>query len=330
MRLPVLLVCLLTMVPAPRSQAQAPQGPIFRFQPDNMWLNLHHYLYVLGRFEAKMSDINRRAQAGAPADEALGLAVLTDAEKTEWRQAVNAYAQGLSKKDAVFDVEMYGATGVLAALGSTELGNEVSLDRATELNPATRVILERAAPIYRKAWWPRHQKSNEDYVRTESRLVDQYGGRVLAYITRAYREPWPNGGYPVNISAFSNWAGAYSTHDILVVSSLDPGNRDLMGLEIVFHEAMHTFDQAMFGKLAAAARLKGGGGIPGGITHSMIFYTAGEAVRSVVTTHVPYAEVNDIWRRGSDNANKPLLDAAWKPYLDGKGTLNDALTGLIK
>ena len=40
-------------------------GPIFRFESDGFWLNLHHFLYVLGRAEAKIADAKREAVAGA-------------------------------------------------------------------------------------------------------------------------------------------------------------------------------------------------------------------------------------------------------------------------
>ena len=68
--------------------------PIFRFETDGFWLNLHHFLYVLGRVEAKMPDIKREAVAGAPADEAEGLKTLSEAERQAWREAVIAYANG--------------------------------------------------------------------------------------------------------------------------------------------------------------------------------------------------------------------------------------------
>ena len=55
-----------------------------------------------------------------------------------------------------------------------------------------------------------------------------------------------------------------------------------------------------------------------------------EAVRSVVPSHTPYAELNEIWKRDNNPGNKILLDAAWKPYLAGKGTLSEALVGLLK
>lgn len=300
-------------------------GPIFRFQPDGFWLNLHHFLYVLGRAEAGMSDIKRRAVAGAPADQEAGLGRLTDSERAVWRDAVTAYAKTISLKDAVFDKEVFEVTNSLAALGPAD-----TLDRAG-LNPAVRAVLDNAAPVYRKAWWPQHQKSNHDRMAELTRLVEQHGDQILRYITRAYREPWPAGGYPVNISAYSDWAGAYSTRgDLLVFSSTDPGNTGTHGLEIVFHEAMHQWDDAMFDKLRVAAQQNNVARIPGGLTHAMIFFTAGEAVRSVVPAHVPYAEREGMWRGGPFAPFKSKLDSSWKPYLDGKGTLNDALTGLLK
>jgi hypothetical protein len=57
--MPLLLIALL----APPQTA-----PIFRFESNEFWLNLHHYLYVLGRAQAKTRDSSREAVAGAPAD----------------------------------------------------------------------------------------------------------------------------------------------------------------------------------------------------------------------------------------------------------------------
>ena len=74
-------------------------------------------------------------------------------------------------------------------------------------------------------------------------LVDRHGQAVLRFITGAYGMEWPVGGYPVHFSAFSNWAGAYSTKgNLLVVSSLDAALRGAQGLETVFHEGMRQWD----------------------------------------------------------------------------------------
>src|SRR5918999_1142822 len=88
---------------------------IFRFEMDGFWLNLHHFLYVLGRVEAKMPDIKREAVADA---------------------------------------------------------------------------LDRAAPIYRKAWWPRHREANRKWLQSMQEPLQKYGPPILAFVTRRYQEPW--------------------------------------------------------------------------------------------------------------------------------------------
>ena len=137
------------------------------------------------------------------------------------------------------------------------------------------------------------------------------------------------GGFPVNVSGWSNWSGAYSTRDsLLVVATLNPGNQGLHGFEITFHEAMHQWDEeidARLQKIATANNLK----FNDLLSHAMIFYTTGEAIKTMVPTHVPYAERNGIWK-GPMGVFKPALDAHWKPYLEGKTTLDEALLALMR
>jgi len=299
--------------------------PIFRFMPDGFWLNLHHFLHVLGRAEAQMPDRQRRAVAAAPAEQAAGLAALTGAEQQAWSEVVTAYAAGPSRKDLVFDRDMVATTTAIQRAGSP-----ASL-AAAKVDPAVAALLDRAAPIYRAMWWPAHLKANTAQVVSLQALVDRDGAAILKYVTRAYQQPWPADGYPVNISGFTNWAGAYSTGDrLLVVSSLDPGTQGMQGLEIVFHEAMHQWDNPIHARLQRLARQHGTPPVQDLLTHAMIFYTAGEAVRTVSSGHVPYAEANGLWKQKGLGSFKAALDAAWKPYLEGKGTLDEALIALLK
>ena len=298
--------------------------PIFRFETDGFWLNLHHYLYVLGRVEAKMPDVLRAAVAQAPADEAEGLKELTDTDRRIWREAVSFYATGLSRQDTVFDRSLVDVTN---ALRRTPAGGPVS---AAATDPALAAVLERAAVIYRAAWWARHRESNRRWVSSMQDPLTRYGAQVLAYVTRVYQEPWMKDGYPVHVSAFSNWAGAYSTSDsLLVISSQAPGNQGLLGFEIAFHEAMHQWDDAVSARLRRVAEANRIQKVDGLLGHVLIFYTAGEAVRSAVPSHTPYADVAGIWK-GRMGVFKPALDAHWKPYLEGETTMDSALLGLLK
>lgn len=311
---------LLTLTVVLAAQANA---PIFRFESDGFWLNLHHFLYVLGRAEARIADSKREAVAGAPAELEAGLAALTGAEQQAWRDAVTFYAAGLSRRDAVFDAEMYEVTNALRRLATDQPAASATID------PRLAAVLDGVAPVYRSIWWPNHQAANRAWLQSQQEPLDRHGARVLAYLTRMYQEPWMTGGFPVNLSAWSNWAGAYSTRDsLLVIATSNRGNQGLHGFEIMFHEAMHQWDEEIDSRLMQIASTSGLK-FDDLLSHAMIFYTTGEAMKTVVPTHVPYAEIAGIWK-GRMGVFKPALDAHWKPYLEGGSSLDEALASLLK
>jgi len=296
---------------------------IFIFHSDEVWLNLHHFLYVLGRAENKTRDSSRSAVVNAPKDQEQGLAKLTPAEQATWREAVSFYANDLSKKDAVFDEPLPAITNALAQAGDAK-----SL-AATKIDPGVLSVLERAAPIYRKSWWPAHHKANVEWQHAIQKLVDQHGDAILSFITKAYQMNWNPAGFHVHLSGYTNWAGAYSTTgELLALSSLAEDIKDIYGLETIFHEGMHQWDKQVFEALREQAR-KQNKRVPNGLSHAMIFFTAGEAVRHVYPDHVPYAVKSGVWQRGIAQFKTPL-EEIWKPYLDGRGTRDDALAELVK
>jgi hypothetical protein len=299
-----------TAVPA----AQTTAGPIFKFQTDEFWLNLHHFLYVLGRAEAKEKDAAREAVAGAPADAEKGLASLADGERQTWRAAVTTYAGGLGKKDAIFDAALPAVTSAFARAG--DASTLAGLTDQPAIDAATRTALERAAPIYRRVWWPAHRASNQAWRTATQALVDRHGPAIVDFLTKAYGQPWPADGYPVHLSMYANWAGAYSTDGRLLVVATNPnaGTSGIDGLESVFHEGMHQWDDGMMATirgLANANKIP----YPPRLFHALIFFTAGNAVNRVVPTHVPYADAHGLWSGFA--YSKPAIDEFWKPYLDG-------------
>ena len=299
------------------------QAPLFRFHTDEFWLNLHHFLYVLGRAEAKTPDAARDAVAGAPAEAARGLGTLAPDEQNTWKDAVAFYAAGPSTKDAIFDSQLPKIAHALAAAG-----DGANLSSASSIDRDLRAALERAAPLYRRTWWAAHRAANVQWRDAVQTLVDRHGDAVRAFITRAYGMEWPAGGFPVHLSGYANWAGAYSTDgNLLVVSGLDRGTRGLSGLETVFHEAMHQWDDAIQTLLSDHAR-RAGTRVPPDLSHALIWATAGEAVRRASPGYVPNAETFGIWQRGMQPL-KGAIDAAWTPYLAGQGTRDDAIAALI-
>ena len=201
--------------------------------------------------------------------------------------------------------------------------------KGSEVDPAVAVILERAAPIYRNAWWKKHREANRSWTKTMESLLDRHGATVLAFITNAYKLQWPATGFPVHVSGYTNWAGAYSTRgNLLALASQSPSLQEHYGLETIFHEGMHQWDVQVFEALRQEA-IKVDKFFPRGLSHGLIFFTAGEAVRRVIPDHVPYAEKFGVWQRGMEPFKVPL-EETWKPYLDGRGTREEAFAELIK
>lgn len=223
----------------------------------------------------------------------------------------------------MFDEPLPALTNALAQAGAAK-----SLAK-TNVDAELAKVLERAAPIYRKAWWPAHHAANVAWQRTIQKLLDQHGRAILSFITKAYQMNWNPAGFQVHLSGYANWAGAYSTTgELLVLSTLSEDIKGVYGLETIFHEGMHQWDQQVFDVLREQAR-KQNKLVPNDLSHAMIFFTAGEAVRHVYPDHVPYAEKFGVWQRGIAPFIKPL-EELWKPHLDGHTLRDDALAELIK
>ncbi|MEK6333673.1 MAG: hypothetical protein AABM67_01915 [Acidobacteriota bacterium] len=296
---------------------------IFIFHADEFWLNLHHFLYVLGRAQNKMRDSTREAVIHAPEDERQVLAALNANEQALWREAVGSYATGLSKKDLVFDAPLPEITNALARAGSAKSLAGINVE------PNVAAVLTKAAPVYRKGWWPKHHASNKTWQTEIESLVKKYGNPILKFIQKVYQMEWPAGGYNVHVSGYTNWAGAYSTDgNLLVVSSLDQQVHGSTGLETVFHEGMHQWDSEVQQALRNQAE-RVGKRVPPGLSHSLIFFTAGEAVRRTVPGHERYADKFGVWQRGRIR-DRDVLEEIWKPYLDGRGTRDQAFADLIR
>ena len=308
----------------------ATSAPIFRITTDEFWLNLHHFLYVLGRAEAKTSDSTRDAVAGAPPEAERGLKNLTADERRVWAESVSAYAKGLSLKDAVREAPMPAVTAALA-----DAGDAPTL-ASTPIDAATREVLERAGPIYRKTWWPAHHAANLAWRESINALVGSYGQSILGFITKVYGMQWPADGYAVHTSGYSGFGGAYSSvRGVLVISSLADSTQRLNGLETIFHEGMHQWDNQVYAALGAQARAINAQ-VPVDLPHALIWVTASEAVRRVEPSHVPLVDALGIWKLYSSGAPGPMirlkapLEDAWKPYLDGRGTRDEALRLLLE
>lgn len=285
----------------------------------NFWVNLHHFLYVTARARRGL-DATRPAVTAALSD-TTGFGALPASKRAEWEAALDYYTRAVAERDILFDSSLVVVNVALShSTDSASLG-AVGLD--AELTAA----LERAATAYREVWWTRHDAANRRWIAAVRPLIDQHGDSAAAWETRAFGVRWPEKAVPVDVAAYANWAGAYTTEgpSHVTVSSLNVDTQGTAAFETLFHEVLHTMDGALFEQYRNAVSAQGKH-MMRDPTHPFIFYTAGEVTRRLFPGHVPYAEAVGLWTRSRDlGAMRPLMQRYWQPWLDGQISLQQAL-----
>ncbi len=303
--------------PAASQTARAPQ--LFAFH-SNFWVNLHHFLYATARARKGM-EAGRAIGPMALADTA-GVGALAAGDRAAWDSAVAYYESTLVKRDLLFDSTMVAINNTLATM------DDARSTRGMALDPGLARALDRAAPVYRALWWPRHDAANHAWIGALAPLIARDGSSIAANESRLFREAWPPMPVRVDVTAYSSWAGAYTTNGPphITISSTDAGTQGAYALETVFHEVLHTMDDTLFDGVQRAFR-SAGKPLPHDPTHPFIFFTAGELTRRVVPGHVPFAEQFGLWNRvAAFRQALAALHQSWALYLTGALTFDEALS----
>lgn len=291
---------------------------LFQFH-SGFWINLHHFLYAQARARRGLES-TRPAVLAALADTA-GSGALSAAERDRWNAALVYYERELAPRDATFDSSLIVLKNRLA---NAENGAGL---RGSGIDTALAARLDGAAAIYRRLWWPAHDAANRAWVRDVVPLLDRYGATMATGVTRAFRTPWPAAGIRVDMAAYTKGGGAYTTRGPAHVTmmTLDSAYSGLRGVEMLFHESLHTLDDSVWSALRAQS-----GGAPNGLQHALIFFTPGEVLRRLVPAHVPYPEYVGLWPRAESMGRwLPAMRTEWPAYLDGHGSLTEAMAKIV-
>lgn len=305
--------------------AQAQQQ--FDFQ-NNFWVNLHHVLYE----EA----VRRHPQSnGVPAQSLLGAVRLTPDELALWETAVSYYDNEfvVARRDLVFDD---GLKQIKLQLSGLE---EKSPLAGAGLPQPLVAVLQPAAPVYAQHWWPEHRARNDAQIVELVPLLSKYAAPLQQQLTAAYRSDWPGGPQQrlrVDVVYYAYWAGAYTFDSPPVItlgSSEDERATGMRKLELLFHEASHTFFAKVDTDIAVTAQRLGRQSDQ--LWHATLFFTTGEVVRRTlekdgVTDYVPYAYYNGLFAADSEwNVYARALEKHWGPYLGGAVDYQTALNNLV-
>lgn len=321
--------------------------PVFEFH-SGFWVNLHHFLYHEARARLAAKDPSTTRTSG-PTLKQTPTVTLSPSDQKLWNDAISYYVANYAEKDLLINIDLI--------LLKNQLEDFEDCDEVTgRKHPSCDAglpgkegsILDSVAPIYRAHWWRDHDRANRRWVIRAAPLVREQGVGLSERLADIYQTQWPKEKIRVDVCAFANSAGAYTTLDPLrvTIASTDPRNQGSEALEVLFHESSHGIAAPVEVAISRECKQREKP-IPRDLWHALIIYTTSEVLRPVfkeapnppgagdATTMaplkpnaVPNALVDILSQRGWDQYHL-LLELYWQPYLDGKVSFDDAIAHLV-
>ena len=258
------------------------------------------------------------------------LGALPAGQKAVWDAAVAAYRSNAGPGSITFTEVMMTAQDQL-----TQVADDAKTIAWT--GPVADA-LRQAAPVYRSAWWDGDDRANRFYIGYAAAMLREAGEEIAAGHERLYGSTFP-AAIRVDVTPYAGVFGAY-THMLqhsgltVTVSSRDPGYAGLAALEAVLHESSHGIVGPYYGSVAAAivkAARSRGIDPPRDLWHAILFATTSELTRRALAArgaseYVPMSR--DLLTRAWPQYRVPI-ETHWIPYLDGKGTLEEAIDKVV-
>src|SRR6202790_4423514 len=337
----LLTLALLTPAGATPQQSSSAYGPlpVFEFH-SGFWVNLHHMLF----YEAKLREAPPTAlQKGNPVPQ-VKLKMMKDAatalspvERLAWDNSVAFYVANYANRDLLFNNDLILLKNQLDDFEDCDEPPGTQKKTCDAGLPAKLTqALEAAAPVYRAHLWPDQDRANRRWVARVAPLVEEQGLGISQRLADVYQTKWPKEKIRVDVSAYANPSGAYTTLDPLrvTISSIDARNQDDEAFEVLFHEASHGIAEPVEAAIVRECRQRDKA-IPRDLWHALIFYTTGEVIKPVMSgdspdeaDYVPYAVRQDLYKRGWEDYLK-LLTRYWQAYLDNKSTFDDSIARMV-
>ena len=296
--------------------SQLPRSDLFTFHSD-AFVNVHHFLYRWGQVGPGTDGAAPGARVVLAGDELERYATMDEADRDAWDFAASYYRLDMVGRDLLFDEQMVALRDCLVLAGNF-------CDRIAARDQASLDILNAVMPVYRRVFWSRHNAENRRWIDQVMPLAQRFEGVIAPRLAAAYGGEWSEQRNRVDVTAYANDVGAYTTADgHITLSSTLPGTQGLFGLELLFHEASHGNDlerplHALIGRAFAAIEAEP----PPDLWHMTIFYTAGHLTRAALAEAgidypQTYAEYAGIFTRREANVRaRAALEPHWPAALE--------------
>jgi hypothetical protein len=242
-------------------------------------------------------------------------ATLTVEERAIWDAAVDYYDRNLASRDLLTGMGMEAIKSALAAedLASDAVGAEL------------RAILERVAPVYRRHFWPAHDRSNREWIRATADRLRAIESEIVAAQVRMYGRSWFTKPVRVDIVAIGRaYTSLFPTHT--TVSPAEGPLTGWTGVEMVLHEVSHELILPTQMEMAAAFGDRWRQ--HGVLWHVVQFYMTGLALQRILAArHIeyrPYLYSEGLFDRAWPQYRK-AVEESWAPYVRGEITRAQAI-----
>jgi hypothetical protein len=308
---------------APAAQDSVPVASsdnLFVFH-SGFWINLHHFLYEQAAI-ATAGPKGTPHEAELSTDASIGAGLSKDDSRT-WSDALVYYRAKMLPHDLASDDDLVKIKNRLE-----DMGDATSVDRS-DLDPKLIAVLDAAAPIYRAHWWFLHDKANQAWIAAVMPMVDRQGATLAQRIAGAFETPWPDHPLRVDVVAYANYAGSYMTLQParITISSVDGANQGTAALEVLFHAASGAMIDAI-SPIVKQSYERAKKDPPPELTQMILWFTSGFLVQQLYPNYTPYADRFALWEENSRTGYRAALIKDWQPRLEGKMTLDAALSRL--
>lgn len=263
-------------------------------------------------------------------DEAPCFEGLPPSERAAWEGAVGYYAEIISPGSWMARPQY------LLRLDLVGFSGDDRDARATELVGIARSFRAAAAPAYRACRWSAQDAQNRGWIEELEPRLAADGERAAARLVELYRKRWQTLPILVDVVETVDWSGANTSWsdegqgDVLISSTVGGP----AAFEILFHEASHVLMDRGDPVRRALDRAAEAAGfdLPRDLWHVVLFYTTGEAVRPILEERgaAGYTPMlYEIFGRGTWVEDRAALESAWRPYVEGKCSLDQAAAGLV-
>jgi hypothetical protein len=154
---------------------------------NSFWMSLHQTL---------IDDAMRKTPRELPG--------LTPEEQTTWKEAVAAYRTAGG--------DAYDLTFVREAVITNDAITQIADDALTpDIDAPLGDTLRKAAPVYRKHWWPADENANRFFIGYAAAMLRDAGDELIAAHEKVYGVSWPQ-----RIRAFiSPYGGPFGAYTML-------------------------------------------------------------------------------------------------------------------